>query len=744
MQTLEQEAKESATNHIITMLQRPGQLEKIDQFKSRISRKKASVEALLKSAMQSQLDGVRIGLNQLQACKQDLKKVELSLKSMDNLFVDVPKHYHQLNDVREEHMRYSQYVTAIENLKHIFTVPESIAKTKKMINDGKLLHTHQYLTNLENSRDDLLYELHKFPNQSPHDKMMLKAYFAEVETLSNLLEKQLKLVLSRTLNTVRKEPTEIVTALRIIEREEKADEFALQQQKQTGFLAPGRPKKWRTMAFDIFEKAVQTRVEGTHVDEKENNKMWLVRYLELTRQLILEDLRVIKTLCGPCFPPSYDIVNKFVMMYHTALSRHLQELIQNGLEGNEYVSILAWVLNTYSGQELMTHPDLNIDIKKIGPLLSITVLQKLQDQYLKTMEKNYEEWMQNTLSSEKQDWQSKEEPDVIGADGCYRTSAPVIIFQMIDQNLQVTKTISQELTIQALLVSIDQVIKYGHIYREGIIEFKNKHFEDRSQVPHFTKYMISIVNNCLQLKEHGDSLKEQYDLPGSNEKLGEKFKSLLNTYVELRNEAGKYLLEEVFLDLEKHFEEIFSPRWMSSTLAVETICVTLDDYFQDYRYLCESNFEYIIKVAQNLVAKRYITSMLQKKVSFKTNEESQAAADKLRKEITQIRKCFLCIASNSSDSHCPLDIIITLSVVLKCEDSEMLSLDLHNIVKTFPDITEDHLLRLLYLRGDMPRAEIREKITFAMNSGKPTSNVHQTSSLFSEIAFVERFRNLIP
>ena len=57
---------------------------------------------------------------------------------------------------------------------------------------------------------------------------MLKAYFEDVEVLSQLLEKQLRLVLSRTLNTVRKEPTVIVTALRIIEREEKADSFALQ------------------------------------------------------------------------------------------------------------------------------------------------------------------------------------------------------------------------------------------------------------------------------------------------------------------------------------------------------------------------------------------------------------------------------------------------------------------------------------------------------------------------------------
>lgn len=86
----------------------------------------------------------------------------------------------------------------------------------------------QCLTDLENSRDDLLYELHRLPNQSSHDKIMLKAYFEDVEMVSNLLEKQIKLILARTLNTVRKEPTVIVTALRIIEREEKRDQMALQ------------------------------------------------------------------------------------------------------------------------------------------------------------------------------------------------------------------------------------------------------------------------------------------------------------------------------------------------------------------------------------------------------------------------------------------------------------------------------------------------------------------------------------
>ena len=46
-------------------------------------------------------------------------------------------------------------------------------------------------------------------------------YFADVEKLSEDLGRQLWMILQRTLSTVRREPTITVTALRIIEREEK-------------------------------------------------------------------------------------------------------------------------------------------------------------------------------------------------------------------------------------------------------------------------------------------------------------------------------------------------------------------------------------------------------------------------------------------------------------------------------------------------------------------------------------------
>lgn len=36
------------------------------------------------------------------------------------------------------------------------------------------------------------------------------------------------------------------------------------------------------------------RIEGNQMEDRTMNKMWLVRHLEVTRQLVLEDLRVVR------------------------------------------------------------------------------------------------------------------------------------------------------------------------------------------------------------------------------------------------------------------------------------------------------------------------------------------------------------------------------------------------------------------------------------------------------------------
>lgn len=731
---LGKDAKMAATKYFINTLKKPGQLEKVEQMKNRISRKKTSTEAMLKTAMQSQLDGVTTGMKQLEEALSDISHVKTRLKLTKESFLHVPSLGYKLLDVRTKHLQHSQYLTANENMKHLFTVPESIEKTKLWINDGKFLHAHQCLIDLENSRDDLLFEVHKLPNQAPSDKILLKAYFEDVDVMSKMLEKQIKLVLSRTLNTVRKEPMVIVTVLRIIEREEHADVFALQRQKQSGFLPPGRPKKWKELAFDVLRKSVDQRIEGTLVNERSDNKMWLVTYLELCRQLILEDLQVVKTLCVPCFPPKYDIFDKFVNMYHSSLSANLEEIISNGLEGNEYVTIISWVTNTYSGVELMKHPELNIDIAKVGLLLKTSIIHDLQTKYLDYIKSNYKEWMLKTLDTEKNDWYTGASHEVC-PDGCFHTAAPVIIFQMIDQNLQVTKTISEHLTHKALLLSIDSVSLYGMSYKEAVVEFKKKHFEDRSKVPFFTHCIITVLNNCLQFIELALEMKQHYWSSDFKDQSSSAYEKLVKTFQNLRDEAAQFLLEEAFLDLDSHFQELITSKWLTSFISIETICVTLEDYFQDYIHLKPKNFEYIILEAEDIIVRRYIMAILQKKLNFKTYNDRRAAADKMTNEVERLKSFFERVAPLVSSDNSPFDSVVKLSEVLKSEDSDILSLDLHTLVNEYPDITEDQLIRLLSLRGDLSKSEIRAKVEYVIKRNKEVNGTTLTKSIFQQIHF---------
>ena len=56
------------------------------------------------------------------------------------------------------------------------------------------------------------------------------------------------------------------------------------------------------------------------------------------------------------------------------------------------------------------------------------------------MHRNYMNWMQNTLSQEVEDWKKEHDPE-LDNDDCFHTSAPIIIYQMIDENLQVIKKV---------------------------------------------------------------------------------------------------------------------------------------------------------------------------------------------------------------------------------------------------------------------------------------------------------------
>lgn len=718
MKETDREAVATAVQRVAGMLQRPDQLDKVEQYRRREARKKASVEARLKAAIQSQLDGVRTGLSQLHNALNDVKDIQRSLADVSKDWRQSINTIESLKDVKDAVVRHSQLAAAVENLKNIFSVPEIVRETQDLIEQGALLEAHRKLMDLECSRDGLMYEQYRTDSGNTRDMTLIHGYFGSTQGLSDELAKQLWMVLQRSLVTVRRDPTLLVSVVRIIEREEKIDRRILDRKKQTGFVPPGRPKNWKEKMFAILDRTVTTRIEGTQADTRESDKMWLVRHLEIIRKYVLDDLVVAKTLMVQCFPPQYDIFRRLLGMYHQALSMRMQELASEDLEANEIVSLLTWVLNTYTSTEMMGNVDLapEVDVIALEPLLSPNVVSELLDTYMSTLTSNIIAWLRKALETDKKDWVKETEPEA-DQDGYYQTTLPAIVFQMFEQNLQVAAQISEDLKTKVLVLCLQQMSSFLSRYRDETQLYKEDHLRERQNPPCYVQYMVAIINNCQTFRESVVSLKRKYLKSSGEEDVALSQPSMDGVLDAIADEGCRSLLEEVFLDLEQHLSELMTRKWLLGSNAVDTICVTVEDYFNDFAKIKTPYKKRMTAEAQRRVVVEYLRAVMQKRISFRSPEERKEGADRMVREAEQLRFLFRKLASGfGEDAAGYCDTITAVAEVIKLTDPSLLYLEVSTLVSKYPDLRDDHIGALLAVRGDASR-DMKQTIIESLEQG---------------------------
>uniref|UniRef100_A0A4W6DWS3 Exocyst complex component 3 n=1 Tax=Lates calcarifer TaxID=8187 RepID=A0A4W6DWS3_LATCA len=722
--TMGREAVATAVQRVAGMLQRSDQLDKVEQYRRREARKKASVEARLKAAIQSQLDGVRTGLIQLHSALTDVKDIQSSLADVSKDWRQSINTIENLKDVKDAVVQHSQLASAVENLKNIFSVPEIVAETQQLIEQAELLQAHRKLMELECSRDDLMYEQYRMDSKNTSDMNLISIYFEDVQGLSDELAKQLWMVLQRSMVTVRRDPTMLVSVVRIIEREEKIDRRMVDRKKQTGFIPPGRPKQWKDKMFEVLEGTVSTRIEGTQAVTREADKMWLVRLLEITRKYVLDDLIVVKNLMVQCFPPHY---NTFNSLYHNAVSIRVKELAAEDLEANEIVSLLTWVLNTYKSVEMMGHPELHseCDINQLEPLLPQDVVDDLLSKYVQTFTSNITGWLRKALETDKKDWQKETEPEA-DQDGYYQTTLPAIVFQMFEQNLQVAAQIDGEFKEQVLKLCLKQMNTFLIRYREEAVTYKEDHLRDRQLPQCYVQYMIAIINNCQTFKESINSLKRKYSQSSEPTDSDAAIERTLN---EVAKEGCQFLLDEVFLDLEHHLNELLTRKWLTGSHAVDTICVTVEDYFNDFNKIKKPFNQEMTSEALRRVVVEYIKAVMQKRITFKNADERREGAERMIKEADQFKFLFRKLAGEDTDRLCGA--IAAIAEVFKLTDPSLLFLEVTTLVSKYPDIREEHIQALLAVRGDASR-EMRQMIIGTLSENK-VSYSGVTQPIFKDI-----------
>ncbi|CAL2033433.1 unnamed protein product [Caenorhabditis brenneri] len=436
------DVEEAALEQVAALLQRPDQLEKLPELKKRADRKKLAVEAMLRTGVQGQLEGIRTAIAHLQTASEDITAISQGVEDIRERLKPFPQLKEKLRELRDANARHGQFAAAMENLKHIFNLQTTLQESRDALDDdkgGNLLLAHKHIMDLERARDELLAEVHKMSGTNTEkEQSLLVNFFKGVDSVVEELSKNMWFILGRTLEMVKGNeqgggPQQVVTCLRIVEREERIDKFYMdaKSKNSSAFVPPGRPRNWKNRALWTLEKTVANRVDGNQLEDRSLNKAWLARYLEVCRNVIMDDLQLAKVAI-PCFPPDWQIYERYVHMYHNSVCRRLREIASEPLEKSELVQLMSWI-KFYASEDMLGHPRLKINAQAIlqdSPVLTRSTLNQLCDQFVEMSREDLIVWLKNTVQHETLDWNKNVRPSEDNH-GYFYTDLPNTVFGML-------------------------------------------------------------------------------------------------------------------------------------------------------------------------------------------------------------------------------------------------------------------------------------------------------------------------
>ncbi|TFJ99801.1 Exocyst complex component 3-like protein [Platysternon megacephalum] len=553
---------------------RPDKLEGLGHYRSREAQRNSSIQSRLKSTVQSHLEGVSSGLEQLRSAAGDVRSVRRDLCAVRWHLLGSAEGFQSLAPLRAVVTEHAQLASVVRALPQLSSVHELLAQSLRLLHGQQLLEAHAGLMALERLRDDISSQLHG-SSSLPSDQALdvVESFFGGLQELSEALAQQLWRVVGGSVRLVREDPALFVSAVRIIEREESVDDALLLGPRAHRFPAPGRPKAWRQRFYQVMQETIAaSHFKASHVDMKGPG---LSRHLAVLQSDILAELRVVKDLMVQCCPPHYDILSICTRMYHRGLSDHLQDILSRDLDKQEIFMLLSWVLHVYQSPEMMGHPDLlpEVDVSTLGPLVSPEVVEQMERKYVGKVKVSelgriVTEWMRRTLEVEFKEWFREEEPEMDHL-GFFQSALPVIVMQMLDENIRVASLVTDSLQQKVYAMAMDELEAFLIRLREALGECRKEHQKDRSTPKHYISYLLALLNNNMALSA---SLAKPAEIPSS-------LKTALDR---TQKKACRLLLEELLLDLQPLYVQLPSRKWLSGAQLVNSMCEVIDKYMRDF------------------------------------------------------------------------------------------------------------------------------------------------------------------
>ncbi|XP_032644382.1 exocyst complex component 3-like protein isoform X6 [Chelonoidis abingdonii] len=488
---------------------------------------------------------------------------------------------------------------------------------------------------------------------------------------------------------------------------------------------PQLSSAWRQRFYQVMQETIAAaHFKAAHVDMKGPG---LGRHLATLQSDILMELRVVKDLMVQCCPPHYDILSICTRMYHQGLSDYLQDILSRDLDKQEIFTLLSWVLHVYQSPEMMGHPDLlpEVDVSILGPLVSPEVVEQMERKYVGKVKASVTEWMRRTLEVEFKEWFREEEPEMDHL-GFFQSALPIIVMQMLDENIRVASLVTDSLQQKVYAMAMDELEAFLISLREALEECGKEHQKDRSTPKHYISYLLVLLNNNMALSSSISTLH-----PGSASlaKPAEIPSSLQTALDRAQKKACRLLLEELLLDLQPLYAQLPSRKWLSGAQLVNSMCEVIDKYMRDFSHVRNPVFTFLLAESEHLVMNHYVRALMEKKMVCRSTEERTQLSTRLLQDASQLQELFHNLGLAESEQT--LQVIFALQELIRLQDPALLSLEVLGFMTKYPDISDEHVSILLDLRGDVSK-EVRN-VVLEMMAQNPQSLPENYQPIFSNI-----------
>lgn len=322
---------------------------------------------------------------------------------------------------------------------------------------------------------------------------------------------------------------------------------------------------------------------------------------------IYQDLIRIESDVVPCFPPSYDIHAFYIKEYHRNLNATLQRLIESEPEASVLLHLHAWLKEYKKSMK-----ELNVPPELIDPPLLNGEEQNLIEDYLKVIVKKLDEWSANLMKTEIREFTTRAMQPEVDSDGLYGTQGAVILFQMVNQQIDAAMETGQGAILARVVEEASRVMRGIQDQWTKVVEAELKKQTEKPDeiVAGLAEYCLALANDQIKSADNTETLlgkleplvSEKYRVP-----INEKLNDAIDGNLDVAKKCMQTVVDIIFNDLKPATKQLFQAAWYDGIL--EQIVVTMKDYTSDQQFVKPLLFELLVEDLLDTFLVTYLTAL---------------------------------------------------------------------------------------------------------------------------------------